>query len=67
MGVLIGKVVYLVVAGLCCWVAGWSLGAATDQAVEAEERGESTRTCLAAISVGILMLLLGSMFYVRDL
>ena len=67
MGVLIVKLVCTAVSGLCCGIAGWSLAVATDEANEAEERAYATRNCLAAISVGILMLLLGSMFNVEIL
>jgi type II secretory pathway pseudopilin PulG len=67
MGVLIGKILFLVMAGVCCGIAGWNLGAATDEANQEEERADATWTCMTAISVGVLMLLLGSMLDVRTL
>jgi hypothetical protein len=44
-----------------------NLGAATDDANQEEQRADATWTCMTAISVGILMLLLGSMLDVRTL
>ena len=67
MGVLIGKILFLVMAGVCSGIAGWNLGAATDEANKEEQREKATRKFLAAISVGILMLLLGSMFDVGEM